>query len=435
MKKVIIKPEELKELTSGVKSFTTANRTLKLVFGTNNLGETIACRAVVVDDNSMLEKGFAVEKPEDYADTVYMQFYVSSKSFLETADALLNYNGNVTIAEDDNVIHLSVGNQCSVPLKKLEEDQADVEITSNINEYIVRMIANTNGFLAALRTGSVYVEQSGKSEDKKEQEKITEVVVIKLLDNKLSIYSSDGHAISKKVFELAKSLYNETPLAVAFLQTFGKGLSSKEDKKNLLNAMNEAKANNTLVDLAKEKGYESNPYQFSLTEKTVSAILKTFSGASENLNFVITANHLHIMGGRTRAVFTLANNIPTIYEKTVDTWGNLKYKNSVVIDKEELVKAIRILSLAGDGVPLRFTFDGSTNLPVVSGEHKVNIPIVKMNNNDEAAISALSPKLVSSFIATLPNGNLCISANTPKEPVKFSTSSSEGYILQIKVNK
>ena len=448
MKNIELTNESAQVILSKMEAFKNEKNRLQLRIGVKNLGDGLACQAVLVNAGMMVDIGFKTTGvPTDFVKEAgtYFTINVSAANFISYIKAMLAYNANIELAYDEqSTLYLQVANQARVSIATSAERDPILPCDHSSAYAMIKL--ETSKFLNAIKIGAFLASNSADPRG------VTDRVVFRILPNEIVVYSTDGFIMSKSWCE-ALAQFNKPNRCVAFLNAKLERLAENTKPAFLEKLKNVATDPNATVALAQEEGYKDGPLSIALPAASMS-VLKTLFHGSENLNVMITSGHMVVNAGNVLATFSLAGQASEIFAKSVDPWQNTQWSGQAVVDKETFVNALSIVRLSASqlgekkgSVPFHTSFQKKTMIVTDRLNNKVSVGLVASAGDLSRVDVHLDVEKVLNALGKLNNGNVVLRYFVNPDgknyfPVSVSNGDIEGngttsftYILPVNIKK
>lgn len=409
MKKITLTNETAQAILSQIDAFTTEKNKLLLTIGIKNTGDGIACKATIVNGGMMGEIGFKTKSvPSDYDNTAehYFCISVSAATFRSYLKALLVFNAELDLAYDEKgQLHIQVGTQAKVSLPTLEE--RDTPIACDTRAAYALVSVETSKLLGALKTGGFMASST------LDEQGITDRIVLKLENNTLTVYSTDTKTLCKAWCDINMQVI-EANVCATYLKDKLDGLNGKDHADFLAKIQAASSDAASMIQLAKDEGYEKKPFTLALPTNSMQVIRSVFLG-SETIKLLLTANHMVINAGNVLATFSLAGKASEVYTKSVDPWQNTAWTAQVVVDKESIHNALSIIRLGGSVsvgaksvFPFHTTFKKDKMILTDRQKNTVSVNMVNSSGDPSKVDIHLDVEKVLNVLSKMSNGNLVL---------------------------
>ena len=448
MKNIVLTNEIAQVILNKVEAIKSDKNRLQLKIGLKSLGDGLACQTVLVNGGMMVELGFkTADIPSDYVEGSgsYFTVNVSANHFISYMKALLPFNANITIGYDENsTLYMQVEGSARVSIPTTEE--MDPLLPCDHRSAYAMIKLETKKFLSALKIGAFVASSSPDSRG------ITDRVVLKFSPKDVISYSTDSIIMSKAWCE-SLAQFNKPNQCVAYLN---QKLEMLEDSKKdaliekIKKVMTDPQAT---IKLAEEEGFKDGPLSIALPATSMT-VFRTIFGGTENLNVMITPNHMVVNSENILATFSLAGRASEVYDKSVDPWQNTSWTGQALVDKEALTNSLAVVALSASqvngkkgSVPFRSSFQKGKMILTDKLGNEVALPVVNATGDLSKVNVYLDVEKMLTVLGKLPNGNVVlryfVSANGSCDfPVSISSGDIEGnglssytYILPVNIKK
>lgn len=448
MKNIVLTNEVAQVILNKVEAIKSDKNRLQLKIGLKSLGDGLACQTVLVNGGMMVEIGFkTADIPADYVEGSgsYFTVNVSANHFISYLKAFLPFNANIALGYDENsTLDMQVDGSARISIPTTEE--MDPLLPCDHRSAYAMIKLDTKKFLGALKVGAFAATSAPDSRG------ITDRVVLKFLPKEVVVYSTDSIIMSKAWCD-AVAQFNKPNQCVAYLN---QKLETLEDTKKeaLIEKIKKVMTNpQATVKLAEEEGFKDGPLSIALPATSM-AVLRTIFGGTENLNVMVTPNHLVVNSGNMLATFSLAGSASEVYARSVDPWQNTSWTGQALVDKESLTNSLAIVALSASqvtgkkgSVPFRTSFQKGKMVLTDKLDNEVSLPAVNATGDLSKVNVYLDVEKMLAVLGKLPNGNVVlryfVSPNGSCDfPVSISSGDIEGnglssysYILPVNIKK
>lgn len=432
MKRIVLTNETVQAILNKVEVFKNDKNRLQLRIGVKNLGDGLGCQTILVNGGMMADIGFkTADVPEDYVEgsESYFTINVSANSFISYMKALLPFNANIALGYDENsTLYAQVGTSAHISIPTVDEMDSLLPCDYQTAYAMIKM--DTKKFLSALKVGSFVASTSADSRG------ITDRVVLKFSETETVVYSTDSFIMTKAWCDCAAQ-FNMPNRCVAYLKEKTERLGESEKAElieKIKKIMTDVKGT---VELAKAEGFQDGPLSIALPANSMS-VFKSIFGGTNNLNFMVTPNHMVVNSGNIIATFSLAGGVSEIYTKSVDPWQDTDWTGQSLVDKEALTNALAVIALSASQVngkkscaPLHASYQKGHIVLKDRLNNKVAQPVVKAVGDLSKVNVHLDVEKVLHLLSKLSNGNVVIRHFVGPDgsnnfPVSFSNGDIEG---------
>lgn len=418
--KLVLKAETVKSFSDVVVKGTRA----KLDFSVKTVEDKVLNTITTCEGGIMQQLSFAASAPkqEEFVGNVV----VPSDNFLGSLQALSAFDGDVTFDVQSSKLELSVGKKAKLSVPLVKEDLK--LLPQDISKVCARVVLDGSVLQTLLK---------GFSKPEPDERQLTDRVVLRLSDNTITAYSTDGIGVGKQTTTNAMVELDSYGVALTHLLKTG-SLSSDEDKAVLQAKMTEQLSNrDAIIDMAKEYGMETlSEHEFALPSASISTLLSITKGM-EQVAMIVTPKFLYVKAGSVNGTFSIGTKCASVY-KDVDCWVNNDYTSVVTVDRDELSKAVTLLSATQPKCPVLLK-GGKEKVTLSAGDGSVSVNLVE--GNPENFLVNLSPRMTLAALSMLKSGNISL-GYTEKKPVRFTNggvgdavkSLSQLYLLPIVTN-
>lgn len=448
MKNIVLTNETAQVILNKIEAFKNDKNKLQLKIGIKSLGDGLACQTVLVNGGMMAEIGFkTADIPQDYVagSASYFTVNVNANHFISYVKALLPFNANITIGYDEkSTLYMQVGSSARVSIATTEEMDALLPCDHRSAYAMIKL--ETKKFLAALRVGAFVASAAPDSRG------ITDRVVLKFSPNEAVVYSTDSFVMTKAWCDTVTQ-FNKPNQCVAFLNAKLESLKDA-DRSALIEKIKKVMTDpQATVKLAEEEGFKDGPLSIALPAASM-AVFKTIFGGTENLNVMVTPDHMVVNSGNVLATFSLAGKASEIYTKSVDPWQNTSWTGQAMVDKEALSNALAVVALSASQVsgkkgpvPFLTTFQKGKMILTDRLNNKVTVPVVNSAGELSKVNIYLDVEKVFAILNKLSNGNVVFRYfvspdGSNRFPVSLSNGDIEGngltsytYVLPVNILK
>lgn len=448
MKNIVLTNETAQFILNKVEAFKNDKNRLQLKIGIKSLGDGLACQTVLVNGGMMTEISFkTADIPTDYVEgsASYFTVNVSANHFISYIKAFLAFNANITIEYDEkSTIYMQVGASARISISTT--DEMDALLPCDHRSAFAMIKLETKKFLAALRVGAFVASSAPDSRG------ITDRVVLKFSPTEAVVYSTDSFIMTKAWCDTVAQ-FNKPNRCVAFLNRKLECLK-EADKSALIEKIKKVMTDpQATVKLAEDEGFKDEPLTIALPATSI-AVFKTIFGGTENLNIMITPDHMIVNSGNVLATFSLAGSASEIYTKSVDPWQNTSWTGQAMVDKEALSNALAVVALSASqvcgkkgAVPFLSTFRKGKMILTDRLNNKVTLPVVNSTGDLSKVNIYLDVEKVLAVLGKLSNGNVVFRSFVSPDgksqfPVSFSNGDIEGngitsytYVLPVNIQK
>lgn len=415
-----ISTEVAENLVSNIAPFVSKTNKVALNIGVKDLGNGIACQAIIVNGGQMAEIGFnatvssSVKLPES---GVWLHFNVVAHELVSTLSALTAFQADIAVSVSTTNVVFKVGQNAIIPLSQVSDESMEPLLDKGAGRRLCN-ITFSKDFIPTLIRGSYIADSASDPSSLKDR------AVFILKNSFCYVYSTNGISVSKSWCSVDASVDN-VQAAVLYLKDKAKQLDGDSQKALMAKMAPLAKDPVGVVNLAKEEGFKENSKtMFSLTASTCQIISKLFSSV-EKINCIVTENNICLLSGNVLATFSLAGTCASIYESIVDGWESSQWNAKVVVDKDALLRSLNLLKLGDkDSIETKLSFDnagfaGSKNDAVV------HTAALSVEGDMDALELYIDVNLLMTAVSKLHSGNVILRFVTGDNRMPVSISSGD----------
>ena len=340
-KNIVIAKEVLKELVNVLTPFKNGKNTICFQIGAGMAGEeNVKCYATLVNGSMQQKALFVVKKPGDYVEgELYSSFNAKAETFLAFANAFLEYNQDVQLelADASTTFRVTSGNNAEISIPTVADDQLEPPIPAvNKNLQVLTISTDAEKLRGLLRKGAFLAMAN-------DTRGITDRGFFVAEEKALSVTSTDASSIASATAE-AQIMLNKVVLAALALSEMTEKIRDEDERTAFEKETEAAFTSGTLEKVAEEKGVDLNTFNFALTKNAIDTLKAILKGGQ--VSMILDDKHLYVKNGNTLSAYTLADASKYVsFKDMISKFDAVEVAAKVVLDSEQMTKAINILSL------------------------------------------------------------------------------------------